>query len=93
MIYFFSALHQHIHRICWEIFNYVKYVSFCELLSCCCCFIQDEVVSLLAPLEENKAQMNEFSVTEAAKLHTDAKLERCPCFLLSLRNSLTGSLQ
>ncbi|XP_055480022.1 ankyrin repeat domain-containing protein 26-like [Psammomys obesus] len=37
---------------------------------------KDEVVSLLAPLEEEKAQMKEFSVTEAAELHTDAKLER-----------------
>nr|XP_021488335.1 ankyrin repeat domain-containing protein 26-like [Meriones unguiculatus] len=37
---------------------------------------KDKVVSRLAPLEEDKAQMKEFSVTEAAKLHTDAKLER-----------------
>uniref|UniRef100_A0A8C6HIA1 Ankyrin repeat domain 48 n=1 Tax=Mus spicilegus TaxID=10103 RepID=A0A8C6HIA1_MUSSI len=37
---------------------------------------KDELVSLLAPLEEKKPQMKEFPVTEAAKFQTDVKLER-----------------
>ncbi|GAB1295773.1 Ankyrin repeat domain 36 [Apodemus speciosus] len=37
---------------------------------------KDELVSLLAPLEENKPQMKEFPVTEAAKFQTEVKLER-----------------
>ncbi|XP_059131330.1 LOW QUALITY PROTEIN: ankyrin repeat domain-containing protein 26-like [Peromyscus eremicus] len=37
---------------------------------------KDDLVSLLAPLEEYKPQMKEFSVTEVAKLQTDVKLER-----------------
>ncbi|CAH6993852.1 Ankrd36 [Phodopus roborovskii] len=36
---------------------------------------KDELVSLLAPLEENKPQMKEFSVAEAAKFQTDVKLD------------------
>nr|BAC67197.1 spergen-2 [Rattus norvegicus] len=53
---------------------------------------KDELVSLLAPLEENKPQMTEFPLIEAAKFQTDVQLDRCPCFLLSLRNSLSGTL-
>ncbi|XP_015847305.1 uncharacterized protein LOC102922011 isoform X6 [Peromyscus maniculatus bairdii] len=37
---------------------------------------KDDLVSLLAPLEEYKPQMKEFSVPEAAELQTDVKLER-----------------
>ncbi|XP_076794301.1 uncharacterized protein LOC117712380 isoform X2 [Arvicanthis niloticus] len=37
---------------------------------------KDELLSLLAPLEENKPQMKDFPVTEAAKFQTDVKLER-----------------
>ncbi|XP_031195679.1 ankyrin repeat domain-containing protein 26-like isoform X4 [Mastomys coucha] len=37
---------------------------------------EDELVSLLDPLEENKQQMKEFPVTEAVKFQTDVKLER-----------------
>ncbi|XP_032772833.1 ankyrin repeat domain-containing protein 26-like [Rattus rattus] len=37
---------------------------------------KDELVSLLAPLEENKPQMTEFPLIEAAKFQTDVQLDR-----------------